>query len=1376
MGKKATIDVSLRITDLKDQLNEILSQLDHVATAGGKSISKAMTGEMTAVQKQVAEIQKTLDQLTFGKVNSKTFEDANKALLSQITDLEKRTSALETGMKGVLDIMSKTEGGKFAGSVKDLTDAMNKACTSAQDFVKEFKEVQEVTSKPVSSGGGLIDEKQLADLQKQKQLLESMQKLLSGKRKAKLDLDYKDQNKTNQEIQKIISTIQLLGNQLDELDDKADPTRVAQLQKNLVTSFKALESVDKKQISGSLSQAIDDAVDLAKESLIEFEGTIDERVKGINNTIDELNKGISKIGTGTGNKKETEEKLQVPLEAKGSPTELAKSASKIIEAAQKYMDKYPLKVPFKLSSEYSSKKTNALLADFQKEINDIEDEATRLDFQDLFNRLSKDFQGKLNIEVTADVKDEAEKVQRVIKSLQDEINQNLRIFPKIEPDKQSLSHLQAILDDMSKSLVLTIGDIALSEQATKKLQAAVEKQQEEKKTKSKSKKKTAETTKPLAEDEAAKIAAIGETVDKVSKSLSSKMESVNKRSLEPIVTSLQQIGQLLVVVSQSAIGIPDIVKDITSNIEEMISVLQKGFGLLSQGELDTVFSNIQKSTGKITGSLRGKNLDAIKDVLSSYQEYKKLGGTREITELSDKKNIQSWLKKHAGDEVLGTEAADIDKVSVAVKDITQKIDEKNDKFKEEGAIVSQVAAEESKALQNVVDVLQQIFENLALINQKGFDAWTVGDWTKALSDALEQISKFEMKSSEGKPLENLKIEIEPLIDPVDFASKVTSALSGVSAEIEVVPSFDPNEFANEISKYCNTDKIKEDILELSDAEAHLAQSGDLGQFEKISQFANKTEDELRECLATEEKWLARCKEGSDAYNKRKANIEEINSLLKGSTETTIKGNEEQESLDKISQSAKEASEAKEKFAEANKEVLSSILESVKGLANESGAFESLNKLIKNLSKEEGMENTVKNLQAIADLLKTEVSDSSILSVLKDIAAQGTNLGDMATLIKASRKEIENAKKAANKAEGKGNKKDEPTIKHNGLRPFLEEGSKDWQFVNQQIEKHKEQLGEVLELYRKVDGELESFTALTTKGNKMIFAKNSEGNWIMSEQRKIDRREEYADSKKYAEGIDKTAEDFEKKYKNAIQSGKQFTDQFNEEIKKAEENLRELLALKEKNQDTPIWDDKDLDRAEELTKAVENTSEQFSKLFTQKTDSTAIDKLLTKIGKDLSDNTKMTPELRNRFLQLRDAVDAFRKGEVDASKVDFKQLTAEFQHLHEEMIRTEQTGKGFFKSIADAAKSQTTQFIARYFSLQDWIRYARQGFENVKSIDNALTELRKVSDASTSRLAQNFETSSKAAQDLGASISGVINITADWARLNEIGLIYGNVYL
>ena len=50
-----------------------------------------------------------------------------------------------------------------------------------------------------------------------------------------------------------------------------------------------------------------------------------------------------------------------------------------------------------------------------------------------------------------------------------------------------------------------------------------------------------------------------------------------------------------------------------------------------------------------------------------------------------------------------------------------------------------------------------------------------------------------------------------------------------------------------------------------------------------NKYIGKTKEELQECLETEQRWLERCKEGSDAYNRRKKNIEDINSLLSKQT-------------------------------------------------------------------------------------------------------------------------------------------------------------------------------------------------------------------------------------------------------------------------------------------------------------------------------------------------------------------------------------------------------------------------------------------------------------------------------------------------------------
>ena len=167
----------------------------------------------------------------------------------------------------------------------------------------------------------------------------------------------------------------------------------------------------------------------------------------------------------------------------------------------------------------------------------------------------------------------------------------------------------------------------------------------------------------------------------------------------------------------------------------------------------------------------------------------------------------------------------------------------------------------------------------------------------------------------------------------------------------------------------------------------------------------------------------------------------------------------------------------------------------------------------------------------------------------------------------------------------------------------------------------------------------------------------------------------------------------------------------------------------------------------------------------------VSKLLSKVAKDRNDNSAMGKELKNqyndlinRLKEIISTADKTTDGLVNISKVDLGKLTDEFNNLHAEMLETEQTGKSFFHSLADAVKSQTTQFIATYFSLQDFIRYGREALQTVVNIDTALTELRKVSDASTTRLNQSLSKSAETAAELGKSINEVVYSTADWARL------------
>ena len=154
---------------------------------------------------------------------------------------------------------------------------------------------------------------------------------------------------------------------------------------------------------------------------------------------------------------------------------------------------------------------------------------------------------------------------------------------------------------------------------------------------------------------------------------------------------------------------------------------------------------------------------------------------------------------------------------------------------------------------------------------------------------------------------------------------------------------------------------------------------------------------------------------------------------------------------------------------------------------------------------------------------------------------------------------------------------------------------------------------------------------------------------------------------------------------------------------------------------------------------------------------------------LDNNTAASKQAREALESIHRELRQIVETGEQVSKIRLDELAARASEVEAEVRRLHQTGNSFFRTFTKQLKSANAQFLATYFSFQDMIRYAREVITTVTQINSALTELRKVSDASTERLAQNFEVSAKTAKELGSSITHVINITADWARLNKLGL-------
>ena len=89
--------------------------------------------------------------------------------------------------------------------------------------------------------------------------------------------------------------------------------------------------------------------------------------------------------------------------------------------------------------------------------------------------------------------------------------------------------------------------------------------------------------------------------------------------------------------------------------------------------------------------------------------------------------------------------------------------------------------------------------------------------------------------------------------------------------------------------------------------------------------------------------------------------------------------------------------------------------------------------------------------------------------------------------------------------------------------------------------------------------------------------------------------------------------------------------------------------------------------------------------------------------------------------------------------------------------------GFIQNIKSKTKS-ILQYTASMTSIYRVWGTIRQGIQYIREIDSALTELKKVTDATEETYDKFLDTAAKTADKVGSTIKDVVSSTADWARL------------
>lgn len=464
----------------------------------------------------------------------------------------------------------------------------------------------------------------------------------------------------------------------------------------------------------------------------------------------------------------------------------------------------------------------------------------------------------------------------------------------------------------------------------------------------------------------------------------------------------------------------------------------------------------------------------------------------------------------------------------------------------------------------------------------------------------------------------------------------------------------------------------------------------------------------------------------------------------------------------------EATEATEKYGDA----LTKLKELLAAVDGGGAVFKNLKELLNTVGKESGQEKVTQlktALSEIYDILGQNVTDTSFIKALEKISEAGDNLPAMAEVLRHTKKQIDDASKSVVDGVPKqkvdtdaADKATLETIKR--LRKEMTSGRNGYyQAIGKAEEDRTARDTEIITNYEskveRVKQLVDELHASTSASSKIVAEADAE------------LAKYTGDVEKYIEKYRIDAASVEDKINGAVAKGG-----LNEgaiaELETNAKNLQSILDEIGKRGTGYNWDnDKEaLERYQSaLLKAkgaVKQYTDETNKLATQG----AVNKLYRKAS-DLLNNTSISGglkrELETIYEELKDVADGSDEANNNMSKMPLdrmRQVSAAIDRISGDLKEAGDDAKNFSSRFSEALSNQGAQWLARFFSFQDLIRYGKQIAQTVISVDSALTELRKVSDASNTRLQQSFQKSAQTAQELGATITDVINATSDWARL------------
>lgn len=431
--------------------------------------------------------------------------------------------------------------------------------------------------------------------------------------------------------------------------------------------------------------------------------------------------------------------------------------------------------------------------------------------------------------------------------------------------------------------------------------------------------------------------------------------------------------------------------------------------------------------------------------------------------------------------------------------------------------------------------------------------------------------------------------------------------------------------------------------------------------------------------------------------------------------------EENNALGQTAQSAEKATNSKKKFANANKEVKDSANASVGAIKDENNAFD----------KNEWDKN-VKAIQKYMDAV-TE---------LNHLKAKDKGTGKNASVIADQEQEVERLKNIAYEA-----KKTLSSIA-NSNKADVNTWEK-WVNVMKQFDQASQ--GSTRSIARLED-------AMRNANNSQI---------------------EYMNSviKRFQNSYDKYSTD-------ASRNGYNPSVEFSDKLSSFNSSLNDLKNLSSSISNGEFVKQEQIDSFKRLTQNAEEAQKALKNMSASEKGmkSVSVQKEIDKINQLLRENTRYSKEAK---IELRSLITQLMSGDPAVNLEAIHTKVMEIKNAEELAGRA---GKNFFDILASKSYygfiGQMQSYLSMYVGFYGMMNSIKGISSAVIQLNSDITELSKVSSATSDQIYDDFSIYADIAKDIGGTISDTISATADWSRngysipdskeLARVALLYKNV--